>query len=109
MRISTKRTIGPAQVELTAPWVDKFHDAAERVWETREGELAREFLSAGYPTYHVSPRTLELTEAWLAVPGRPEPARRLMAEGRDMIQRALRARATDAAAGGAAAGDPAVL
>jgi aminopeptidase N len=92
----------PAQVELTAPWVEKFHDVAERVWETREGELAREFLSAGYPSYHVSPRTRELTDAWLAVPGRPEPARRLMAEGRDMIERALRARATDAAAGGRA-------
>ena len=38
------------------------------------------------------------TDAWLAVDGHPAPLRRLVAEGRDGVVRALNARAKDAAA-----------
>ena len=87
----------PAQVELTKPWVARFHEAAAGVWRNRDGEQAREYLSVGYPVHHVSEQTLALSDAWAADEGHPAPARRLMAEGRDMIARALAARATDAA------------
>jgi aminopeptidase N len=40
-----------------------------------------------------------MTDAWLAEEGHPAPLRRLIAEGRDGVLRALRARATDIAAG----------
>jgi aminopeptidase N len=87
----------PAQVELTRPWVTRFHEATAEVWHRRDGEQAREFVSVGYPFYHVSEQTLAASDAWLADESHPAPARRLVAEGRDMIARALTARATDAA------------
>ncbi len=89
----------PAQVELTAPWVPAFHEVADDLWARRGGEQAREFLSAAYPVLHVSEHTLRLSNAWLADQSRPAPARRLVAEGRDSVARALAARATDAASG----------
>jgi aminopeptidase N len=50
----------------------------------------------GYPAYHVSQSTVDSTDAWLAVEGHPAPLRRLIAEGKDGITRALSARAKDA-------------
>jgi aminopeptidase N len=40
---------------------------------------------------------VELTDAWLAGQGHPAPLRRLVAEGKDGVMRALAARAKDAA------------
>jgi aminopeptidase N len=51
-----------------------------------------------YPAYQVSDDTVALTDAWLAGDGHPQSLRRLVAEGRDGVVRALRARARDAAA-----------
>jgi aminopeptidase N len=87
----------PAQLALTEPWVDQFHAAAADVWARRDGEQAREFLLMAYPPHHVSERTLAASDAWLADESHPAPARRLMAEGRDSVARALAARARDAA------------
>ena len=49
-----------------------------------------------YPTYQVSEDTVAATDAWLAGDGHPAPLRRLVAEGRDGVVRALKARAKDA-------------
>ncbi len=91
----------PAQVELTRPWVERFHAVAGDIWRRRHSELAQEFLVIGYPSYHVSEETVAASDAWLAQPDHPAPARRLVAEGRDSIVRALRARARDAASAAA--------
>jgi aminopeptidase N len=88
----------PAQLALTEPYVADFHERAGEVWARREGDLAREFLNLGYPRFHVAPATVAASEAWLADHRHPAPARRLVAEGRDAVVRALAARATDAAA-----------
>jgi aminopeptidase N len=87
----------PSQLALTEPYVDAFHRDAAGVFASRAGEQGREFLTLGYPTYHVSERTIAATDAWLADDRHPGPARRLVAEGRDTVARALRARARDAA------------
>src|SRR5690606_961787 len=34
----------PAQVALTAPWVERFHAEAGDIWQRRDSELAQEFL-----------------------------------------------------------------
>ena len=88
----------PAQLALTEPYVTAFHERVADVWACRDGDQAREFLISGYPTGHVSPATLAASEEWLADPRHPAPARRLLAEGRDAVVRALAARAADAAA-----------
>jgi aminopeptidase N len=69
------------------------------VWARSDSEPAQEFVMMGYPVYQITERTVELTDAWLARDGHPASLRRLVAEGRDGIVRALKARAKDKAAG----------
>jgi aminopeptidase N len=87
----------PAQVELTAPYVEKFFAAVDGVWAKRDSEPAQEFVQLAYPAYQVSQDTVDATDAWLAAEGHPAPLRRLVAEGRDGVTRAVRARARDTA------------
>jgi aminopeptidase N len=89
----------PAQVELTAPYAQRFFEVVADVWGRRDSEQAQEFVILGYPAYQVSEETVAATDAWLAQAGHPAPLRRLVAEGKDGVLRALKARARDAAAG----------
>jgi aminopeptidase N len=86
----------PAQVELTAPYMPKFFDAVADIWARRDGDQAQEFVLLAYPAYQIEPATVEATDAWLAAEGHPAPLRRLVAEGKDGVVRALGARARDA-------------
>jgi aminopeptidase N len=88
----------PAQVELTAPYVPDYFAAIDRIWDHRDSETAQEFVLLGYPTYQIGEETVAATEAWLAREGQPPALRRLVAEGKDAIVRALKARQRDAAA-----------
>jgi aminopeptidase N len=87
----------PSQLELTAPYLPRYFDVLDEVWATHDSEPAQEFVLFGYPAYHVSATTVDATEAWLAGSGHPGSLRRLVAEGRDGVVRALKARAKDAA------------
>jgi aminopeptidase N len=88
----------PAQVALTAPYSPRFFEAVADVWAHRNSEPAQEFAVLAYPALQVSPDTVQLTDDWLAAQGQPAPLRRLVAEGKDGVVRALRARARDRAA-----------
>jgi aminopeptidase N len=88
----------PTQLKLTEPFVPRYFEAVDLVWASRDSEVAQEFVESAYPSMQVSQSTIEATEAWLADPDKPAPLRRLIAEGRDGIVRALTARAKDAAA-----------
>ncbi len=88
----------PSQLELTEPYVPKYFDVVGDIWASHDSEPAQEFVEYGYPTYHVSQATVDATDAWLAADGHPAPLRRLVAEGRDGVVRALKARAKDASA-----------
>jgi len=85
----------PFQLPLTEPYGSAFFDAVGDVWAHRDSEPAAEFAVVGYPSFHVSRETVGLTDAWLAQDGHPAPLRRLVAEGRDGVIRALRARERD--------------
>ncbi|MDP9816412.1 aminopeptidase N [Spirilliplanes yamanashiensis] len=87
----------PAQVELTAPYAARFFADVAGVWARRDSEPAQEFVMLAYPAYQVTDETVAATDAWLAQDGHPAPLRRLVAEGRDGVVRALRARQRDAA------------
>jgi len=89
----------PSQLALTRPYVDRFFEVTDQIWASRDSEPAQEFVELAYPAQHVSEATVAATDAWLAGADRPPPLRRLVAEGRDGVVRALRARAKDAAAG----------
>jgi aminopeptidase N len=86
----------PSQVALTEPYVHRFFEVLDSIWATRDSEPAQEFVELAYPSLHVSAKTLAATDAWLAGDGHAASLRRLVAEGRDGIIRATRARRTDA-------------
>ncbi|MEV4642870.1 aminopeptidase N [Actinoplanes sp. NPDC049548] len=86
------------QVELTAPYAPKFFEVVDHVWARSDSEPAQEFVMLAYPAYQVSEETVALTDAWLAAEDHSPSLRRLVAEGRDGVLRALKARAKDAAA-----------
>jgi aminopeptidase N len=87
------------QAPLTAPYAPKFFDVVDDVWARSDSEPAQEFAMLAYPAYQVSEETVALTDAWLAGDGHSPSLRRLVAEGRDGVLRAMKARAKDAAAG----------
>jgi aminopeptidase N len=88
----------PAQVELTAPFADRYFAVLDHIWATRDSEPAQEFVELAYPDYQVSEATVAATDAWLAGDSHATALRRLVGEGRDGVVRALAARARDAAA-----------
>jgi aminopeptidase N len=88
----------PSQVELTAPYAERYFAVIDQIWATRDSEPAQEFVEGAYPSLQVSEQTVAATDEWLARTGHPTSLRRLVAEGRDGVVRALAARAKDAAA-----------
>lgn len=86
------------QVALTAPYAAKFFEVVGDVWARSDSEPAQEFATLAYPAYQISPETVALTDAWLSRDGQPASLRRLVAEGRDGILRALKAREKDRSA-----------
>ncbi|GIJ27601.1 aminopeptidase N [Micromonospora qiuiae] len=86
----------PAQVELITPYRQRYFAAVGQVWASRDSEPAQEFVMLTYPAYLVDDETIEATDEWLAQEGHPAPLRRLVAEGRDGVLRAVKARARDA-------------
>jgi aminopeptidase N len=84
------------QVELTAPYASKYFEVAAEVWATQDSEPAQEFAVYAYPSLQITQTTVDATDSWLAAQGHPAPLRRLVAEGRDGVVRALRARTRDA-------------
>jgi aminopeptidase N len=83
------------QVELTAPYARKFFEVVADVWKRSDSEPAQEFVMMAYPAYQVSEETVALTDEWLAQDGHNSSLRRLVAEGRDGVARALKAREQD--------------
>jgi aminopeptidase N len=88
----------PSHVHLTGPFRESFFDVVDEIWASRDSEPAREFVLYAYPSLHVDNETVALTDAWLAGQGHPPSLRRLVAEGRDGVVRAIAARARDASA-----------
>ena len=87
------------QLELCAEWVEPYFDALPGVWERRTAEMAQNVVVGLYPSLLVTPAVVERTDAYLASADVPAALRRLLLEGRDGVERALRARARDAVGG----------
>ncbi|MGH3443280.1 MAG: aminopeptidase N [Nitriliruptorales bacterium] len=83
------------QPDLLRPYVERYFDALDRVWEERQLEIALAFTGRMYPTPVVEEATLERTDRELARSEIPSPLRRALLEERDTVERALHARALD--------------
>jgi aminopeptidase N len=87
------------QRELLAPYAEKYFAAVKDVWNSRSHEMAQQIAVGLYPVLQVSQATLDATDAWLASAEPSAALRRLVTESRAGVERALKARAADAAAG----------
>ncbi|MDX6266300.1 MAG: aminopeptidase, partial [Frankiales bacterium] len=91
--------VNAEQTALLEPYVEPYFEAVGRVWSERTVEMAQNIVIGLYPTLLVSPAVVARTDAYLAGSDVPPALARLLLEGRDGVNRALRARARDAAAG----------
>jgi aminopeptidase N len=92
------------QAELLVPYAEKYFASIDRLWAERTNETAINIVTSMYPSVLIDQRTIDRTEAYLRT-GTAVPAiRRLLVEGRDGVERALRAQAVDVAAGRAPSG-----
>ena len=88
--------VQPDQVELLADYRTKYFEALPQVWEQRTMETAQSITMGLYPVFLVDAETLAQTDAFLSR-DLNSALRRLVSEGRDGIERAIRARVADAA------------
>jgi aminopeptidase N len=86
------------QEELLEPFSERYFDVVPTVWETKDLPDAIAFARRMYPQLVNTRETVERTERYLSRNSVPAPIRRLLLEGKDGVERALRARAVDAAA-----------
>jgi aminopeptidase N len=87
------------QRKLLAPYAPRYFAFLEQAWQERSIEIAMAMVRGLFPSWQVTRETLDAADAWLA--GHPQAApalRRLVAEERDDLARALRAQACDEAA-----------
>ena len=90
----------PWRPELLAPYAAKYFEEAAEFWDRFTPETARYIIVGAYPSWSsaIDEQTVRLADEFLANTGHPAALRRLISEGRSDVVRALRARATDAAA-----------
>jgi aminopeptidase N len=89
------------QGELVAPYAARYFAEVGDVWERRTSELAQNVVVGLFPSWTstITAQTVAAADEFLARDELPAPLRRLVGEGRADVQRALRARAVDGAAG----------
>ncbi|MFD6993462.1 aminopeptidase N [Streptomyces sp. NPDC059943] len=87
------------QLELLAPYTEKYFAAVKDVWDSRSHEMAQQIALGLYPALQVAQSTLDATDGWLTSASPNASLRRLMSESRAGVERALRAQAVDGAAG----------
>jgi len=89
----------PDQPSLVQPYRPEYFAALATVWSEWSSAMAQDFVEYGYTIGAVDSSTMEATDAYLsAAPELPAALRRLLAEGRDEVARALRNQAVDRAA-----------
>ena len=90
------------QAELIEPYRRRYFDSIEAMWNSRPVEVAVTVVDGMYPLALMSPDLIAETDAYLeAHTDAAPPIRRYLIENRDDAERALKARALDAAAGAA--------
>jgi aminopeptidase N len=87
------------QEDLLRPYRGRYFAAIERLWAERTNEVAINIVTTMYPFVLIEQETIDETERYLRTGNAVPAIRRLLVEGRDGVERALRARAVDVAAG----------
>ncbi|WP_030456777.1 aminopeptidase N [Herbidospora cretacea] len=87
----------PRRVDLLEPYGPAFFAEVTGIWKNWTSDSAQNFAVGCYPTHLIRPETAEATHELIASAQPPHGLKRLLLEGADGINRALRARAKDAA------------
>ncbi|MDQ4085124.1 MAG: aminopeptidase N [Actinomycetota bacterium] len=87
----------PGQEDLLEPYVDRYLELADTVWEGRGTQLATNILVLMFPRALPTQEVLDRVSGWLARSDANPAARRLVSEGRADLERALRAQQRDSA------------
>ncbi len=83
--------------ELLRPFVERYFACLERVWSERTSDTAQSIVVGLYPTALADATLVAASDAWLTGhPAAPAALRRLVAENRDTIARAVRVQERDA-------------
>jgi aminopeptidase N len=83
----------PQHAGVLAPYAQKYFEQLPAIWAAR-ADLLRVILGQGlFPYPAASPELLGLVDAFLAEPGRDPSLSRVVVEGRDIAEKALRSRA----------------
>ncbi len=84
------------QDEVLRPYVERYLQTAETVWEDRGVHHASTVLTSMFPRFLATAETRDTVEAWLTDAKANPAARRYVSEGLDEVKRALNAQACDA-------------
>jgi aminopeptidase N len=84
----------PDRPDLLAPYQDRYFEAVGDVWRDWGTDMAQWFVSNAYPLAD-SPELIRATDDLIARTSPPAALRRLLIEGRDGAQRALRCQERD--------------
>jgi aminopeptidase N len=88
------------QDELLASYAEPYFDTVARIWADWGSDMAQYFAEGAYPITVISQQAIGRVDAYLSRDDLPAAMRRLVAEGRDDVARALRCRVRDAEAAG---------
>jgi aminopeptidase N len=83
------------QRELLEPFVDRYFETLPDLWEQGDIQTAMTFTRDAFPRVIIGQRTLDATDRFIRSESPTGPARRLLVEGQDRMDRAIRARAAD--------------
>jgi len=86
------------QDELLARYAPRFFEVIGDIWRDWSTDMAQYFAVYGYPATVVTREAIDAAADFLDTASPPPPLRRLLAEGRDDVVRALRCRTRDARA-----------
>jgi aminopeptidase N len=85
----------PDQRDLTAPYCSEYFAVVGDVWRDWSSAMAQDFVEGAYAVCPVTQATVDATDAYLQAGAPPPSLRRLLAEGRDEVLRALRCQERD--------------
>jgi aminopeptidase N len=97
--------VDPDQPALAEPYREKYFEVVGDVWRNWSSAMAQDFVSDAYAVCVISPETVEMTDGYIRDANPPAAQRRLLAEGRDDVLRALRCQDRDRQAGHAQAAE----
>ena len=86
----------PEQAELLAPYAQRYFDVLPGLWAARGGHLRVRLGEALFPRTAAGPGLLAMIDRFLAADGRDPALVRVVAERRDLVERAIRSRALSA-------------